>query len=328
MARLYDRLMQWDLLSPLANRDHVFDPANIAYFTGKWRGVVKDAVVTECTNVAEQFIDTYITNADPKHTLFRDLKCLVPPFHKMFFEWSQLPSFLAAAGAERMGLCVYGTTKQEAPELIKSVFGNRAHQTPIEIERMSTHPDCHWILTAWDFIQFQRRPDAITPLRGPYNTFSVSVDKEGRFLDLYASFATKAISKRERQEVAASSMIGFLSLAMMNCRNITTRDHVPAERRGHKRRRKGRSTRPSELVTFKTIHVDASAKAPAASKRPHNGGGDPKRRGPVRGHMKRYDGAGLFGKYKGTWYWGPHLRGDAKAGVTVADYTIDMEEKG
>lgn len=327
MSRLYDRLMQWDILGPLPNRDNVFDPANVAWFTRKCRSAIQDAVVVESTNVAEQFIDTYVTDTDPKRNLLRDLKCLCPPFAKTFFEWSRLPHYLADAGAQRAGLCVYGTTKDEAPVVFQSVFGQVSNsRAPKEMARMAEHPDCHWILVGWDFIQFRSRPDQVSPLRGPYNTFAISVDKEGRYLDMYIGFATSAISRRESEQVAASSMIGFLALAMMNCRNVNTRDHDPNQQR--RRRKRRRRAQPAELVSFKTIHVDTSVKAPTAASRPTGSNGQPKRRGPVRGHMKRYEGAGLlFGKYRGTWYWGPHLRGDAKAGVTVADYAIDTDKK-
>ena len=39
--------------------------------------------------------------------------------------------------------------------------------------------------------------------------------------------------------------------------------------------------------------------------------------------MKDYRrGGGLFGRYKGVWYWGPTLAGSADEGVVVSDYKV------
>ena len=36
-------------------------------------------------------------------------------------------------------------------------------------------------------------------------------------------------------------------------------------------------------------------------------------------------GKGLFGKYKGLWYWGPQLAGSGSEGVVVSDYEVKRE---
>lgn len=42
-----------------------------------------------------------------------------------------------------------------------------------------------------------------------------------------------------------------------------------------------------------------------------------------RGHFKDYrNGAGLFGKYKGLYWWDEHARGDEEHGVVVKDYEV------
>jgi hypothetical protein len=42
-----------------------------------------------------------------------------------------------------------------------------------------------------------------------------------------------------------------------------------------------------------------------------------------RGHFKDYrNSAGLFGKYKGLYWWDMHTRGTEKAGVVIKDYRV------
>lgn len=41
-----------------------------------------------------------------------------------------------------------------------------------------------------------------------------------------------------------------------------------------------------------------------------------------RGHFKNYHERGLFGRYKGMYWWGSHIRGRSDHGVTVKDYAI------
>ena len=38
--------------------------------------------------------------------------------------------------------------------------------------------------------------------------------------------------------------------------------------------------------------------------------------------MGGLQGRGLFGKYKGLWYWGPVLAGSEAAGTIIADYAV------
>lgn len=42
-----------------------------------------------------------------------------------------------------------------------------------------------------------------------------------------------------------------------------------------------------------------------------------------RGHFKNYLENGLFGKYKGRFWYGPYIAGDAKNGVNIKDYNIE-----
>ena len=43
----------------------------------------------------------------------------------------------------------------------------------------------------------------------------------------------------------------------------------------------------------------------------------------VRGHFKDFShGGGLFGKYKGLYWWSPRLRGSASSGIVKKEYMV------
>lgn len=45
-----------------------------------------------------------------------------------------------------------------------------------------------------------------------------------------------------------------------------------------------------------------------------------------RGHFKNYsNGKGLFGKYKGLYWWDMNLRGNSENGTVVKDYKVLTE---
>ena len=48
-----------------------------------------------------------------------------------------------------------------------------------------------------------------------------------------------------------------------------------------------------------------------------------------RGHFKNFDDKPLFGRLRGTYWWQPHVRGTAEAGVVEKDYRIKLDpQKG
>lgn len=327
MTRLFDKLNELDVIAPLPNRDLYIDPFHVASHTRGVRSLLDGSIVVEATNVAEHFIENYVMPERGPRDLLRDLKILCPPFEKTFFEWTKFPPTLSPH-AVRMGLLVMGTRAHEAEAAFRQIAGTEAHFTPTKIEELRANPRCHWILLGFDFIQFQRSRDpehasnTVTPLRGPYTCHLVSVAADGTYLDSYWSFLTDEdqLPREQSAQVAAAGMVAWYALALMNCRNVTTQDHTPKRRMSKKAKRrlkKGKKPRhANELVAYKTIHIDPS-KGPRAPKSNGSGNGT-RKRGQVRGHMKLYRGKGLFGKYKGCWYWGPQLRDDGQS-----DYEID-----
>lgn len=97
----------------------------------------------------------------------------------------------------------------------------------------------------------------------------------------------------------------YQMLAFLACKNVEVIDR-PAPR--HERRRAEREKKP-EPFTFKTLSIHPVARKSGGHAGPRSGRGVALHT--VRGHFKTFDEHPLFGRVKGTFYWGSMARGSA-----------------
>jgi hypothetical protein len=111
--------------------------------------------------------------------------------------------------------------------------------------------------------------------------------------------------------------IAFVSIAFAHCKNVTTHTHEY-----HRRIRNCSGKKISAKVTHRTLTIDPMKKVlETEGDIQHNG--IAKALHICRGHFKDYrNSAGLFGKYKGLYWWDMHTRGTEKAGVVIKDYRV------
>lgn len=102
-------------------------------------------------------------------------------------------------------------------------------------------------------------------------------------------------------------------LALANARNITVEEVVPPAPLS----KKWKAKTGNGLATYSRIMLPHTAGRPAGS-----GGGGAQPLELIKGHLKTYDKNPLFGKIRGTWWWEPHVRGDATVGVRTHDYAF------
>ena len=318
-ARLLDALLSDVILPPLPATDVALDHDEILGHNAALRQILGGATCVEATNVARFFDDSYLLDGskESNDAFWGDLKCLVPPHEKFFVEWDQprIPT------AKRMGTLFIACAPDEAEAIARRVIGHGAHSTPAKIADFRQDARCRWIYLTLDFLEFPHKNDGdhISGLRGPYHVGTISVAEDGALLNFWMSHASGAMSRQESVQVAAASLVAWTTLAMMNCANIDTVFHKAPDAFQKARVKSGKKP----LVSYHTVRVDLN-KTPlsiAAEKLP--GDGTTPRRHKKRGHMKDYrKGQGLFGRYKGVWYWGPTLAGSADESVVVSDYEV------
>jgi hypothetical protein len=315
-ARLLDALVSGIVLAPLPARDVALTEEEVFAHNAALRPILDGATCIEATNVARFFDDSYMTTGDAD-AFWSDLKCLVPPHKRFFVEWEKprIPT------AKRMGMLFLASPPDLAEATARMIIGAGARQTPAKIAEFRKNPRCRWIYLTLDFLEFPFKNDGehISGLRGPFHIGTMSVAEDGELLDFWMSHGS-VITEDESVQVAAASLVGWTTLAMMNCANITTTAHKAPDAFQKARTRSGKKP----LVSFHTVSVDLGKTPRQIAAESLPGDGSTPRRHRKRGHMKDYRGGkGLFGRYKGVWYWGPSLAGSEEEGVVVSDYEVN-----
>lgn len=318
-ARFLDILKAGYVIPPLPNHDvQLYEPDLQAH--RNWLNLYFErAQCIEASNVARFFEDTYIGQDKAGADAFwKDLKSLVPPFDSFFVEWER-PNIPTAL---RAGVLFLACRPWEADHVARHILGDAANMTPKKIAEFSLK-NPKWIYLTLDFLEFpNNKEEHISGLRGPYHLGVVGVMEDGSYTDFWFSDMTGAISKDESNQIGGATLVGWTALAMLNCQNIDTVKHDAPE--AFQKARARRNKLP--LVSYRTIKVNLE-KTPrsigSAALPEVDAEGRPVRLHQKRGHIKNYNkGNGLFGKYKGIWYWGPQLAGSGSEGVVVSDYEV------
>jgi hypothetical protein len=316
--RLLDVLKEDLVLVPLPDHDVSINLDAVISHNLAMRPFLERAQCVEASNIARFFEQSYVESPIKFDSFWTDLKSLVPPFEHFFIEWEKpygIPTGL------RMGVLFLACSPDIAEGVVRTLMGPNADATP---KKISTYRELSpkWIFITLDFMEFSNTEHRnISGLRGPYHIGVAAVSEEGSLLDWWFSHGTSAISKEESIELAISSLVAWTALAMMNCSNIDTIAHIAPEPFQRARARRGKLP----LVSYRTIQVnmEKTPRTIAAERLPEVDEEGRVRLHQKRGHMKDYrKGKGLFGKYKGLWYWGPSLAGSSEAGVVVSDYKV------
>lgn len=279
------------------------------------RQLLTGAVCIEASNVARYFDENYIGTGRDGEAWQNDLKCLAPPHGKFFVEWER-PNIPTAT---RMGVLFVACAPHEAERVACSIFAEAGIRSTLEkIAAFRANVRCKWIYITLDFMEFARTPGYGSRLRGPFHVGATSVAEDGSVLNYWFQIGS-GIDREESLQVAAAALVGWTALAMLNCQNIVTDVHKAPDAFQKSRKKGGKLP----LVSFHTIRVDLDKTPRQVAAESLPGDGSPKRLHKKRGHMKDYrKGAGLFGRYRGVWYWGPALAGSEEAGVVVSDYEV------
>ena len=133
----------------------------------------------------------------------------------------------------------------------------------------------------------------------------------------------RELAQRPGQGAAAADAIisgihpFFFALSLMNAKNVSLVDAPLPLKVAAKRGRSGKT-----VLSFKTLHIEpmkARARSEATTGESHL------RRALhiCRGHFKDFrEGPGLFGKYKGLYWWDSQVRGTDESGRIIKDYSL------
>lgn len=243
-------------------------------------------VVIDMTNVAE-----YIMSDRERSWSFKDFPNLAPPFERFWME--------------------YRAPKDRAKDVLFAM-------AVVATEVADIDTDEQWRATRWvmNVRVFTANNGAAAGLLDAY--WQVGYDGSLVAEQTYAS----AVYERNRAQssdipTAFHLVAPFaLCLSLMHCKNVVMEGHDPPKL---SRVLEKKGVKPA--VRYHTLAIE-----PMKQVLRHEGQSEAtglkKALHICRGHFKDYSKHGLFGKYKGMYWWESHARGSADVGVVIKDYAV------
>lgn len=109
-------------------------------------------------------------------------------------------------------------------------------------------------------------------------------------------------------------------LSLLHCRNVNVVDTPPQPAPILEQRAK----KGIPYIQYKTLEVTPLRTVRQGGTR-KDGTPEPKALHFVRGHFKDFSDKGLFGKYKGVYWWDSQVRGDVGKGIVDKDYRVSRD---
>lgn len=292
MKLLYDSMLDEACLNPRSDK---FD---------KMIEVLKDAKVFVIDNVAQYYFE--VTEQD-FFDISSDFPNIAPVYESMFFEYS-LPEFV-----RHKGFIEKSTIPVSLRKYIRS--GLLIHS-----EKTSDG----WTMTGLPFMRTDSKHI------GRLFAFSIKIEKDGSVIDSDKALTVyyddghtdllRRLGKKRIVDMIAQFMHpALMALSFMHCKNVEIISNNPPI----KLSRKNIKEYGRPLVTYKTLSIEP-LKQILRSEGDADNTGVKQALHICRGHFKDFSkGDGLFGKYKGLYWWSSHIRGDSSRGVVVKDYSIN-----
>lgn len=244
--------------------------------------------------------------------VFDVFPCLIPPFARQVIITSEEGFFIVEradlsdpGAARRMGIIPpiyhpndethWWKSNEDIVQCLSDVLGIEHDHA-----RIFSREKQKWVILC-----------AFIPLQGETEGFGLSCSETG--VAEVSSFVYRT-PKNPYLRIGAL----LQALALLHCKNIEIVDENPAGLP-----RKERKERSKTGIAYKTLIINPlnvrkqRLTAPAIPR---------KHLAPLsvcRGHFKDYSGKGLFGKYKGLYWWESFARGEAKNGQIINDYRLE-----
>jgi hypothetical protein len=286
--------------------------------------------VVSIDNVADYY---WQGTAQSTWRLARDFPSLAPAWQHAWFEYRAPAYCLSERGREPWDTTISGThiaveVASFEPENLFAHLGER-----IRPWFETVRDESRWAQMALLYIEFGK---------GLINLVAVTawtLDHEGRAVSkagtypFFMAFGEPAMASQEANErlrFLADYSWSFiypalLAMSFLNCRNVEIINNQPHEKLV-KATLKRHQIRP---VSFKTLRIDPVKKI-LENQGQASQHGIQKALHICRGHFKdfRQSEKGLFGRSKGLYWWGMHLRGSLAHGAAHKEYEMPAPEAG
>ena len=115
--------------------------------------------------------------------------------------------------------------------------------------------------------------------------------------------------------------ICMFALSLINCRNVTLEEIDPNTKLSRQVKRNMQRKNIPALEKYHVLKIEPM-KTKKKTANSYNDSYTKVSFHVCRGHFKTYKGKGLFGKYKGTFWFPPHTKGSSEIGTVTKDYQV------
>lgn len=312
-----------------------------------------DAVSFDVTQAAQWFL----RDDEKDYFDLKEVGPIVPPYQSMWMEFFMPSQIKSIDGGVRDtphewrgGGCVI--TARELPrDVAPHIVGNHYRFLGDYLDRALNRKDTRrmyperedsdivprWVIDWVTFVHWKR--GGVQPV----NFGAMTLDDKGRYIrhaeiPFMANVmrAMMGMSMDEANEDVNSWQADFkeqffnetcamkspfmFCLALLNCRNVKTVDVPPQPAPILKQRAK----KGIPYIQYKTLEVTPLRTVSQGGQR-KDGTPEPKALHFVRGHFKDFSDKGLFGKFKGVYWWSSQVRGDVSKGIIDKDYRVSHD---
>ncbi len=265
------------------------------------------AVVFDVDNIAE-----YLTNC-PQYKMIDAVPNAAPMYQNMWFEHKVVSRLHGIDGLERVGVQVTATEypHKESLDIIPPLFW----------EKYPLILNAKWLLYGTCFWE----PAGRGSIRhvGCYSILPVKDDGKismNLTNDHVASITLSPPGTIDHLVSLAFSsfwLVPLMAISFAHCKNTSVLSLEPSLKLQHARERRGHLP----LVTYHTLEIKPMVRILREEGQSEIIG--IKRALHIcRGHFKDFANKGLFGKYKGLYWWDSQVRGSATSGVSLKDYKV------
>lgn len=290
-----------DILSKSISTDHLID--GLPELVRASRNYTKRG---QCEVIVADNVAHYVFSREEKPFIdfeISDFPNIAPPFDNMLVEW-KTPTRIY----QKRGVFTYH------PEYKDGFAGTHI---------MSARTDLGWNC----LFVFYAALKSIAQLVGYTAT---SVGKDGSVLSSEKMVLLDQVVRTSKKVYGADSLDvisflvtaqtlfpTFLTISFMHCKNVELKNTIPSAPLSKKHEKKY----GKPLIRYKILEIEPMRKV-LESEGQDRSLGLKHALHICRGHFKDYTEHGLFGKYKGLYWWDSHVRGDSSRGTVVKDYSI------
>jgi len=277
-----------------------------------------NSTVIDCQNIHGYLFEKYYLQEKVDHFPSDFFPNVAPCFTDTWFEFSphfNEPIIITPAGPVRkMGM------------LLTSCLGKDYFDVPEE-EMPSISKNVKWVTGGVAWVEMIGKVHAMLPV-----TVRLLISPEGKILNTawkkiesfeMSRYKEHGISEKdhiEQMTMVINCILGnpLFTLCFLHCKNVELKKIVPSEKQQQKRMKEGKH----EFLTYHTLAIEPMKKILKSEGNIHSEG-IKKALHICRGHFKDFSkGSGLFGKYKGLYWWEQSLRG-TQPRIVLKDYKIE-----